>query len=86
MASSAQFAVAGTSVQIITAYGENRLVRLSNSNDHPAFVGGSSAVTTTTGLLFDKSTSIEIWVPIGSELWAITGGSTTTISVLLLKP
>ena len=86
MASSAQYAVAGTSVQIVTAYGENRLVLLHNSNDHPAFIGGSSAVTTTTGLQFAKNTDLEIWVPIGSTLWAITGGSTTTISVLLLKP
>ena len=86
MASSAQFAVAGTSVQIVTAYGENRLVLLHNSNDHPAYIGGSSAVTTTTGWQFTKDTDLEIWVPIGSTLWAITGGSTTTISVLLLKP
>ena len=86
MASSNQYAVAGTAVQIVTAYGENRLVRLSNSNDHPAFIGGSSSVTISTGLLFEKATSIEIWVPIGSELWAITGGSTTTISALYLKP
>ena len=86
MASSAQFAVAGTSVQIVTSYGENRLVLLHNSNDHPAFIGGNSAVTTTTGWQFTKDTDQEIWVPIGSELWAITGGSTTTISVLYLKP
>jgi hypothetical protein len=86
MASSAQYAVAGTSVQIVTAYGENRLVLLHNSNDHPAYIGGSAAVTTTTGWQFTKDTDQEILVPIGSELWAITGGSTTTISALYLKP
>ena len=86
MASSNQYAVAGTSVKIVEKYGENRLVLLHNSNDHPAYIGGSSAVTSSTGWQFTKDTDQEIWVPIGSELWAITGGSTTTISVLMLKP
>lgn len=86
MASSAQFSVAGTAVEIVPAYGENRLVLLHNSNDHPAFIGGSSAVTSSTGWQFTKDTDREIWVPIGSSLFAITAGSTTTISVLMLKP
>jgi hypothetical protein len=86
MASSAQYAVAGTSVQIVTAYGENRLVWLNNSNDHPAFIGGSSGVTITTGFQLKKDANMQIQVPIGSELWAITGGSTTTISALYLRP
>jgi hypothetical protein len=86
MASSAQYAVAGTSVQIVTAYGENRLVWLNNSNDHPAFLGGDSGVTITTGFQLKKDANMQIQVPIGSELWAITGGSTTTISALYLKP
>jgi hypothetical protein len=86
MASSAQYAVAGTAVQIVTAYGENRLVWLNNSNDHPAFIGGSSGVTITTGFQLKKDANMQIQVPIGSELWAITGGSTTTISALYLKP
>jgi hypothetical protein len=86
MASSAQYAVAGTSVQIVTAYGENRLVWLNNSNDHPAFIGGSSGVTIITGFQLKKDANMQIQVPIGSELWAITGGSTTTISALYLRP
>ena len=86
MASSAQYAVAGTSVQIVTAYGENRLVWLNNSNDHPAFIGGSSGVTITTGFQLKKDANMQIQVPLGSELWAITGGSTTTISALYLRP
>lgn len=86
MASSAQFAVAGTSVRIVEKYGENRLVLIHNSNDHPAYIGGTSAVTSSTGWQFTKDTDQEVWVPIGSELWAITGGSTTNISVLYLKP
>jgi len=85
MASSAQFAVAGTAVEIVPAYGENRLVTLHNSNDHPAFIGNAS-VTASTGWQFQKDTDQEIWVPIGSSLFAITAGSTTTISVLMLKP
>ena len=86
MASSAQYAVAGTAVEIVPAYGENRLVWLNNSNDHPAFIGGSSGVTITTGFQLKKDANMQIQVPIGSELWAITGGSTTTISALYLKP
>ena len=86
MASSAQYAVAGTAVKIVTAYGENRLVWLNNSNDHPAFIGGSSAVTSSTGFQLKKDANMQVQVPIGSELWAITGGSTTTISALYLKP
>jgi hypothetical protein len=86
MASSAQYAVAGTAVQIVTAYGENRLVWLNNSNDHPAFIGGSSGVTITTGFQLKKDANMQIQVPLGSELWAITGGSTTTISALYLRP
>ena len=86
MASSNQYAVAGTAVKIVEKYGENRQVLLHNSNDHSAYIGGSSAVTSSTGWTFTKDTDQEIWVPIGSELWAITGGSTTTISVLYLKP
>lgn len=85
MASSAQFTVAGTAVEIVPAYGENRLVLLHNSNDHPAFIGNAS-VTSSTGFQFTKDTDQEIWVPIGSSLFAITAGSTTTVSVLMLKP
>lgn len=86
MASSAQYAVAGTSVEIVSTYGEHRVIIVHNSNDHPAFIGGSSAVTSSTGLQIAKESSLEIPVPIGSTLWAITGGSTTTISVLYLRP
>jgi hypothetical protein len=86
MASSAQFAVAGTSVEIVSVYGENRLVWINNSNDHPAFFGGNSSVTSSTGFQLKKDANIQIYVPLGSSLWAITGGSTTTISVLYLKP
>jgi hypothetical protein len=86
MASSAQYAVAGTSVQIVGIYGEHRVVIVHNSNDHPAFIGGTSGVTSSTGLLLPKDSTQEIPVPIGSTLWAITGGSTTTISVLYLRP
>jgi hypothetical protein len=61
-------------------------VWLNNSNDHPAFIGGSSGVTITTGFQLKKDANMQIQVPIGSELWAITGGSTTTISALYLRP
>jgi hypothetical protein len=86
MASSKQLTVNSTSQILIESYGENRRVILRNSNDHPCFLGGAD-VTSTTGMQFQKDTSLDFVVPIKSVIYAVTAGNTTTtVSVLYLEP
>jgi hypothetical protein len=86
MASSKQLTVNSTAQILIESYGENRRVILRNSNDHPCFLGGAD-VTSTTGLKFQKDTSLDFLVPIKSVIYAVTdGNNTTTVSVLYLEP
>jgi hypothetical protein len=86
MASSKQLTVNSTSQILIESYGENRRVILRNSNDHPCFLGGAD-VTSSTGMQFQKDTSLDFLVPIKSVIYAVTAGTTTTtVSVLYLAP
>jgi hypothetical protein len=86
MASSKQLLVNSTAQILVESYGENRRVLLTNSNDHPCYLGGPD-VTSTTGLEFPKATSIELVIPIKSVIYAATNGAnTTTVSVLYLAP
>ena len=86
MASSKQLLVNSTAQILVESYGENRRVLLTNSNDHPCYLGGPG-VTSTTGLEFPKATSIELVIPIKSVIYAATAGNnTTTVSVLYLAP
>ncbi len=86
MASSKQLLVNSTAQILIESYGENRRVLLTNSNDHPCYLGGAG-VTSTTGLEFPKATSLELVIPIKSVIYAATNGAnTTTVSVLYLAP
>jgi hypothetical protein len=86
MASSKQLTVNSTAQILIESYGENRRVILRNSNDHPCFLGGAD-VTSTTGMQFQKDTSLDFLVPIKSVIYAVTAGNnTTTVSVLYLEP
>jgi hypothetical protein len=86
MASSKQLLVNSTAQILIESYGENRRVILRNSNDHPCFLGGAD-VTSTTGMQFQKDTSLDFLVPIKSVIYAVTAGNTTTtVSVLYLEP
>lgn len=86
MASSKQLTVTSTAQILIEAYGENRRVIVHNTNDHPAYLGGSN-VTSSNGMQFPKNTNLDFVVPIGSAIYACTaGGNTTTLSVLYLEP
>jgi hypothetical protein len=86
MASSKQLVVDATAQILIELYGEDRRVVLHNSNDHPCFLGGAD-VTSTTGMLFEKNTSLDFLVPIRSVIYAVTAGNnTTTVSVLYSRP
>jgi hypothetical protein len=86
MASSKQLTVNSTSQILIESYGENRRVILRNSNDHPCFLGGAD-VTSSTGMQFQKDTSLDFVVPIKSVIYAVTASNnTTTVSVLYLEP
>ena len=86
MALSKQLLVNSTAEILIESYGENRRVLLTNSNDHPCYLGGPG-VTSTTGLEFPKATSIELVIPIKSVIYAVVAGNnTTTVSVLYLAP
>jgi hypothetical protein len=86
MASSKQLLVNSTAQILIESYGENRRVILRNSNDHPCFLGGAD-VTSSTGMQFQKDTSLDFLVPIKSVIYAVTAGNhTTTVSVLYLEP
>ena len=86
MASSKQLTVNSTAQILIESYGENRRVILRNSNDHPCFLGGAD-VTSSTGMQFQKDTSLDFLVPIKSVIYADTAGNnTTTVSVLYLEP
>jgi hypothetical protein len=86
MASSKQLLVNSTAEILVESYGENRRVLLTNSNDHPCYLGGPG-VTSTTGLEFPKATSLELVVPIKSVIYAVVAGNnTTTVSVLYLAP
>ena len=86
MAHSKQLLVNSTAEILIESYGENRRVILQNSNDHPCFLGGAD-VTSSTGMQFQKDTSLDFLVPIKSVIYAVTeGNNTTTVSVLYLAP
>jgi hypothetical protein len=86
VASSKQLVANSTAQILIETYGENRRVLVNNSNDHPAFLGGSD-VTSSNGMQFPKDTSLDFIVPIGSVIYACTSGAnTTTLSVLYLEP
>ena len=86
MASSKQIVLNSTAQIVVESYGENRRVILSNSNDHPCYLGGAS-VTNTTGMRFPKDTIFDLVVPIGSVIYGATeGANTTTVSVLYLEP
>jgi hypothetical protein len=86
MAQSKQLTVNSTAQILVESYGENRRVLLTNSNDHPCYLGGAG-VTSSTGLEFPKATSLELVVPIKSVIYAATSGqNTTTVSVLFLVP
>jgi hypothetical protein len=86
MASSKQLLVTSTAQILIESYGENRRVLLTNSNDHPCYLGGVG-VTASTGMLFQKNTSLDFLVPIKSVIYAVANGNnTTTVSVLYLEP
>jgi hypothetical protein len=86
MASSKQLVVDSTAQILIELYGEDRRVVLHNSNDHPCFLGGAD-VTSSTGMLFEKNTSLDFLVPIRSVIYAVTASNnTTTVSVLYSRP
>lgn len=47
------------------------------------YVGGSDAVTTTTGLLLEKAAGVvTLQIDANDELWIISGGGTHTVTVL----
>lgn len=52
-----------------------------NSNEYIWF-GGSSAVTTSTGLHIDNSDTYQLVLKPGNELWAITDSGTKALHVL----
>lgn len=86
MASSAQFLVTGTSVQITSSYGEHRDIYIHNISNHAIFVGGSN-VTITNGLQIDKGAVINIRIVPKSTLWAVCDPSNSgTVTVLYQTP
>jgi len=82
MISSAQYSIDGTAVKISAASQTPRHVYIHVESGSIA-VNGSSAVTSTTGLLFDTSAGV-VFIEMDSddELWAIAVGGTHTVSVL----
>ena len=80
-----QVTVGTAAVQIFGPRNNPTHVLLHNaekSSNEFIWFGGSSAVTTSTGLHLDDSDSYQLTLWAGSELWAITNSGTKSLHVL----
>jgi len=71
----AQFTVGTAAVQIISPKNNPTQVLLHNAEKqttHYIYLGGSSAVTTSTGIHLDPSDNYQIILQPGNSLWAIS--------------
>jgi hypothetical protein len=72
-----QFTINTSAVKILTAVGGSTQVILHNatkSSNQYIWFGGSSAVTTSTGIHLDPGDDYQFVLQPGNELWAIASG------------
>jgi hypothetical protein len=74
----AQYTVGTTAVQVISPQNNPTQVLLHNAEkttNHYIYLGGSSSVTTETGIHMDGSDNYKMVLQPGSSLWAIAANS-----------
>ena len=77
-------AVTSTASKIVTADADGCRVMLHTIGNTDVFIG-TSAVTTSTGLLIDKDAAmVEIRLRPGDELWAVTA-TTETLTYMIME-
>jgi hypothetical protein len=81
MAASAQFILNGTPQKICSTSIHDQSIKI---HAHQAcYVGSTSAVSTSTGFLMDNGDKTDFLIDGGAELWAISSGSSSTISIFV---
>ena len=85
MITNAQYAITSTATEVATSTVGHKNVYLHVLGNKSVYLGSSSAVTSTTGLLLDKTAGVVmIRLAAGDKLFACTNGADTdTISVLI---
>lgn len=87
MITSAQYTVDGTAVKIAEVAVGHKTVHVSALGNSTVYLGGTNAVTSSTGYAITKTTpDHDIFLGPGDELWAICANTTTeTITVLIAE-
>ena len=87
MISSAQYAIAATAVKVASAKAGHQMVHLVPIGNTTVYIGGTSAVTSSTGYALNKTVGDhDIYIGPGDELWAICAGEQTeTLTVLIAE-
>ena len=85
MITTAQFSVDGTAVKLVSTSQVPKMVTIHDTTNGNLFINGTSAVTSTTGLLVDKLTGpFTFEIGPNDEVWAIAAAGTHTVSVMVI--
>ena len=87
MITSAQYAIDGTAVKIASVAIGHKTVHIAPIGNTPVYIGGTSAVTSSTGYALNKSLGEhDVFLGPGDELWAICANATTeTVTILVAE-
>lgn len=87
MITSAQYSVDGVAVKLAEVTVGHKTVHVAPTGNNTVWLGGSSAVTQTTGYGLQKALGAhDIFLGPGDSLWAIcTNGQTETVTVLIAE-
>lgn len=85
MITTAQYSIDGTAVKVASAKAGHQMVHLAPVGNTTVYIGGTNAVTSTTGYGLNKALGEhDIYIGPGDELWAICAAQTTEVLTVLI--
>lgn len=87
MITNAQYALSSTAVKIVSSGIGHRTAHLASLGNTTVYLGGSSAVTSSTGYAYSKALGEhDVFLGPADELWAVCDGEQTeTITVMVVQ-
>lgn len=87
MITNAQYSITSTATKVVATGVGHRTAHLASIGNTTVYLGGSSAVTSSTGYAYSKALGEhDVFLGPADELWAVTAGEQTeTLTVMVVQ-